>query len=296
MPEMTRIPEIHESPGHPLGEFWAPIRQHRNHIRRLRTIGPAKSRALLTIVHNEAVLFPVWLRYYSQFFGPDDIYVIDNGSTDGSTAGHGFVRIDDSNEVFDNYWILNTVERYQHELIERYDVVLVTDVDEIVTPVPGWGTLGDYIDEFAEEYVNCVGYEIVHLKDREPPLDPARPILAQRSYWYAHDGYDKPSLASVPMKWKPGFHQREDEGFNWDPDLRLIHLHRVDYDLCLARHRKWRSFEWPEKDLEEGLGTHNRVTDEEGDFQRWFYEDSGFEEQGIHIVLERIPESWQGQF
>lgn len=296
MERVARIPEIHENPGHPLGEFWAPIRQHRRHRRRLRELGARKRRAVLTIVHNEAVLFDVWLRYYSRFFAPDDIYVIDHDSTDGSTSGGGFIRIPVSHDTFDNTWIVQTVERHQHELLERYDVVLFVDVDEIVTPTPEWGALDAYIDEFDEEYVNCVGYEVVHLRDREGPFDPSRPVMEQRGYWYAHDAYDKPALASVPMQWKPGFHKRADDGFNWDPDLRLIHLHRVDFDLCLARHRKWRGCAWKDLDLAEGWGTHNRVTDEDADFERWFYEDSGFEDQGIHIVVEPIPPSWRGLF
>ena len=75
-------------------------------------------------------------------------------------------------------------------------MVLVTDVDEIVTPTPEWGTLGDYIDEFAEWFVNCIGYEVLHMADREGPYDPGRPILDQRGYWFANGAYDKPALAS----------------------------------------------------------------------------------------------------
>jgi hypothetical protein len=294
--EAAQTPKIHENPGHPLGEFWEPIRRHRNHIRRLRRLGQSKRRAVLTIVHNEAAMFPIWLRYYSRFFAPEDIYVIDHDTTDGSTSGDGFVRIPVSHGTVDMSWIVSTVERHQHELLERYDVVLFVDVDEIVTPTPEWGTLDAYIDEFAEEYVNCVGYEIVQFTDREGPLDPARPILDQRGYWYAHDAYDKPALATVPMAWKPGFHKRQDDGFNWDPDLRLIHLHRVDYALCLARHEQWRQRPWERRDLSEGWTIHNRVTDEDGAFERWFYEDSGWESEGIHIVIEPIPESWRGLF
>ena len=45
--------------------------------------------------------------------------------------------------------MVETIEELQHELLEgEYDVVLVTDVDEIVTPTPEWGTLGEYLDEF----------------------------------------------------------------------------------------------------------------------------------------------------
>ncbi len=217
MSETSDHPKIHENPGHPLEVFWPPIRQARAHRSRLRTLGARKRRAALTIVHNEAVLFPIWLAYYSRFFAPEDIYVLDHDSTDGGTAGEGFVRITVTHDTFDNEWMVKTVEDQQHELLERYDVVLVTDVDEIVTPTPEWGGLDQYIDWFDEEYVNCVGYEIVQIRDREGPYDPSRQVLDQRGYWYAHDAYDKPALASVPMKWKPGFHKREDEASTGTP-------------------------------------------------------------------------------
>ena len=64
--------------------------------------------------------------------------------------------------------MVRTLEAHQHELLERYDMVLTTDVDEIVVPNPEWGTLGQYLDRFDEEWVNCLGYEVLHLKDREP--------------------------------------------------------------------------------------------------------------------------------
>ena len=102
------------------------------------------------------------------------------------------------------------MEEHQHELLDRYDVVLVTDVDEIVAPGPEWGTLGDYIDRFDEEFVNCLGYELIHLVDREAPFDPYRTVLEQRGYWFANDIYDKPALATEPLTWEPGFHRTTD--------------------------------------------------------------------------------------
>ena len=79
----------------------------------------------------------------ARFLAPADIYVLDNESTDGSTDRSGFVRIRAEHDRVDALWTLNTTQALQHELIERYDVVLVTDVDEIVAPVPQLGTLGD---------------------------------------------------------------------------------------------------------------------------------------------------------
>ena len=136
-----------------------------------------KSRALVTIVRNEAVFFPIWLRYYSRFFAPEDIYVFDHGSTDGSTERPGFVREVVAHDTVDHNWMRKTIQARQHELIERYDVVLINDVDEIVAPNPErYGTLGDFIDDFDEEFVNCHGYELLHHHEEEPAIDLDRPI------------------------------------------------------------------------------------------------------------------------
>jgi Glycosyl transferase family 2 len=290
----VEIPKVQKPTGPPL-IFWDQIKQDRDRRRYLRRKGASKSRAAITIVHNEPVFLPIWLRYYSRFFAPEDLYVLDNDTTDGSTKGDGFVRIPVSHDSVDHVWMVRTVERLQAELFESYDVVLVTDVDEIVTPTPEWGTLGDYIDEFAEWFVNCVGYELLHLIDREPPYDPSRPILDQRHYWYAHAWYNKPALAGAPQSWQPGFHYRADGLTNYDAYLRMIHLHRMDFEICRQRHEVRKNRSWNEQDLAEGWASHNRTV-EGGEFERWFYTETGLEAAGVHMVVEEIPESWRGLF
>jgi hypothetical protein len=248
----------------------------------------------MTMVRDEAVFLPIWLRYYSRFFPPEDIYVLDHGSTDGSTDGAGFVRVPVEHETVDHAWRLEAVKEQQQRLLEEYDVVLAVDVDEIVAPDPEWGTLREYLSGFQEDYVNCLGYEILHLRDREPPLDPGLPIMEQRGYWFAAKGYDKPALATEPLSWKPGFHSRADERWNLDPDLMLIHLHRVDHDICRARHRAWSDWAWSDQDLSRGWAAHNRIT-EDAEFERWFYTGSSSEED-TEIVIERIPARWRRAF
>lgn len=247
------------------------------------------------MVHDEAVFLPIWLRYYSRYFAPGDIYVLDNDSTDGSTSGDGFVRIPVAHDRVDHTWMVRTMEAQQHELLKRYDVVLTTDVDEIVAPRPEWGTLDEYLDRFDEEFVNCVGYEVLHVKGIEPPLDPDRPILGQRRYWFANDAYDKPALATVRMRWQPGFHAREDREVVLDPDLFLIHLHRMDYAICMERHHRRRARAWNRDDLDAGWATHNRIVDEL-EFERWFYSEGDFDFSDKQIELEPIPPAWRDLF
>lgn len=293
MPEGEPVLEPQDTPGHPMSAWFADARQ----IRRERYAGRApkrRTRALITMVHNEPVFLPLWLRYYSRFFAPEDIHVLDNETSDGSTSGGGFTRIPVSHGEVDHTWMVRTIEELQHELLGTYDMVLVTDVDEMVAPVPEWGgDLGDYLDRFDEEWVNALGYEILHRRDLEPPLDLGRPILDQRGWWFPNDAYNKAALATVPMEWRPGFHGRSDFHFNLDPDLRMIHLHRMDYELCRARHMVREKRAWNERDLEAGWASHNRLTSGD-EFDRWFNEDSGF--SLIPIELEQIRPNWRGVF
>jgi hypothetical protein len=294
-PPRVRVPEPRERVDHPLAEHFEALRRNRREHRAQSDgrSGERTRRAVITIVRDEPVFFPIWLRYYSGFFAPEDIYVLDHETTDGSTGGEGFVRIPVTHETVDHTWMVRTMERYQHELLERYDVVLVTDVDEIVAPRPEFGTLGDYIDTFEEEFVNCLGYEVIHMVDREGPFDPSRKVLEQRGYWFPNDIYDKPVLATAPLTWEPGFHRITELSMRPDPDLLLIHLHRMDYEICLARHRYRKQRAWNERDVAQGWASHNRIADAD-EFARWFYEDSNV--AWTEIAIEPIPAAWRDVF
>jgi hypothetical protein len=233
-----------------------------------------KDRAIFTMVYNEPVYLPIWLRYYSQFFAPEDIYVIDNGSTDGSTDRPGFERSVVPTDCVDATYQRNMVQQKQHDLISLYDKVLYTDVDEFVVPHPSTGTLGDYIDRFGSDYVNCNGFEVLHIKEDEPSLDVTRPILEQRSYWFPCDAYmSKPLLARIPMEWDLGCHSTP-KGSRKDSSLYLLHMHRADFNICLTRHKELSLRPQCQKDLENGWSAHRRII-EPSDFEKWFYKDSG---------------------
>lgn len=286
--------EPDDSPHHPMAAWFADARRRRRERYAGRAAPSAsRTRALITIVNNESFFLPLWLNYYSQFFAERDIYVIDNESSDGSLDGGGFCRIPAAHAGVDHAWMVQTVQDLQRDLLERYDIVVFTDVDEFITPSPRVGTLGGYLDRFDEKWVNCLGYEILHQPGTEAPLDCSRPILQQRHHWFANDGYSKAAIATTPLTWRPGFHGRADFHFNLDPDLRLIHLHRVDYDACLTRHRTRSARPWRTYDEARGWATHNRITEPQA-FAHWFANDSCFE--NLKIQLETIHPTWRSAF
>jgi hypothetical protein len=249
-----------------------------------------KSRAIVTMARNESVFLPIWWHYYSRFFKPEDIFILDHESTDGSTSGAGFVRIPVTHPVVDWGWHRDRLQEMQHQLIQRYEMVLCTDVDEIVATDPRIGDLTDYMNNFKDDFVNCRGYEILHMKDIEPSYDPQQKIMAQRFHWYYNPAYSKPLLAREPMQWHGGLHSRVDGLVKEDPSLFLIHLHRFDYTICLSRHKQRIAQPWNQRDVDENWGYQNRITEEE-QFHRWFYGDSC---SGIPINVELIPEYWRG--
>lgn len=249
-----------------------------------------RSRAVVTMVRDEPEFLTIWLDYYSRYFAPEDIYVLDHQTSDGSTSRGGFNRVPVVRPVFSERWFTDVRAEFQHELLRTYDLVVVCDVDEIIAPLPKWGHLGTYLDRFDEDFVNCVGYELLHIPEREPPLDLARPVLDQRRHWFRNPLYDKPSVASVPMEWGLGFHRRADGLVSYDPDLFLLHLHRMDYDLCLTRHRRRAPMARTESDLRAGHGYQNVIVDQ-AEFARWFRQDTGLD--GRSVDVEEIDPMWQ---
>ena len=251
-----------------------------------------RRRAVFTIVQNESLFLPLWLDYYGRYFNRTDLYVLDHDSDDGSTAraeGRCNLLPVHRDKSFDHAWLNGIVTAFQTFLLRSYERVLFTEADEIVVPDPAFHAgLDVYIEHCTERVVRCTGFDVVHYPDEEPPLQFERPILAQRNYWHPSRGYCKPLLSAVPMSWSIGFH--EAPGFpdlRPDPNLFLIHLHRIDYAACVARHRANAARNWNEHDLKANFGFHNRLVEEDDAFKTWFFGTLENSER------QRIPEQFK---
>ena len=107
--------------------------------------------------------------------------------------------------------MVRTIEEHQHELIESLRRRARHRRRRDRRPAPGARARSATTSTASRRtFVNCLGYELIHLIDREPPFDPSRRVLDQRGYWFANDIYDKPALATEPMRWEPGFHRTAD--------------------------------------------------------------------------------------
>jgi hypothetical protein len=248
-----------------------------------------KKCAIFVMVKNEDVFLPIWLKYYSRYIDGKDIYVFDHRSTDGSVQKclknftFNVIRLDYPLS-FDHIWFKFVAETVQKKLIDHYEYVIYTDVDEIILPdINKYRGLDDYIQKLDKNYVRCIGYELIHLPDKEKPYNTSQSVLSQRRFWYYTHWYNKTLISNQPLNWEIGFHEVPNRESNFDNDLMLIHFHKLDFDLCWKTSFERARLKWPQEDIINNRGWQNRLTDV--DKFRDYYE--GWPEG---FKIEEIPE------
>jgi hypothetical protein len=235
--------------------------------------------AAFVIVQNEPVWLPIWFDYYSKHVGARNVFVLDHDSTDTTAieavAARGANVVPVHREFsYDHRWLRDIVERFQAFLLKSYTTVLFAEVDEfLISTMPGG--LSELL--FAVRWNNSVraeGYNVVHYKDEEPPLNwTKRPLLAQRKYWHPSLMYSKTVIARQPLYWTPGFHHIQSGDGPTHPNLFLAHLHRIDWTYVRAKHEEQARRKWNDNDRFEGAGVQNRIIDDAG-LTQYFYHDA----------------------
>ncbi len=105
---------------------------------------PGDTCAIFTITHNEAVMLPLWLRYYLRHVStPTHLWILDHNTIDNSThpdkipIGVHVRKLYGEAAWMPHYFINRQVEIHQQRLFRAgYRCVLFTEVDEIVIPDP----------------------------------------------------------------------------------------------------------------------------------------------------------------
>jgi len=213
--------------------------------------------ALLTIIRNEASFFlPIWYKYYSRFFEDKNIYILNNDSEDNYIEVLNDLSanpniIDVPNEaIFDHKWLRDTVQEHFDELLYEYDGVMFVEIDEIIgsttTPHMLYWHLCNSLT-FGGEAIKVQGFDLIG--DVEDKLNVNRRILNQIKYGRPNPIYNKTLISRVPLHFTLGFHNitNTDVQIYEDPDLVLLHLHRVDYAQYLIRKISFLSKEYAEE-------------------------------------------------
>lgn len=215
-----------------------------------------KSVAVVTMVYNEDVFLPIWIRYYGGLFGNDNLYVLDNASTDGSTSGLDRVNtIRIPRTLHFNRDRRLFISQFCTALLQYFEVVIYTDCDEILFATKRIGTLGDYVEQLDRSHATAIGLELFHDISDEKEIDLSRPILEQRRKVFFSPPMCKTLVIKRPITWGAGFH-RSTRRPVFD-SLLLLHLSSMDLGIRLKRQAMMRDMEAID------LGSHKRAPDSE---------------------------------
>lgn len=207
---------------------------------------------IFSVMRDPEHFLYIWLNYYAKYF--DNILIIDNCSVNPIRKNYHQFKFDLEtwgHKQFGDFvaHTLFVIEK-QRELLKDYDVVVYADMDEIIysTQCP----LDTYIETMQSDYPRCTGYELIDVHSM--PYTPSKTVMEQRKYWFYNPMYSKTLITRIPLDYSVGQHHHLDESVESD-FLLLIHLHRLDFNLCYDRNlRQWeRSLKDPECRWEQNL-------------------------------------------
>lgn len=230
-----------------------------HHVPATTPLGPPVKVAAVCMTYNEPEFVPLWLAHYARQVGRENCFILDDGSSDGSTAGFGpynIIRL--PRRPYDPSGQSAFNSTFCTGLLQYYDYVLYSDVDEFVVSDPKVAkTLADYCRRPLPPVITMVGLNIVHLPDEEPAWDPGRPILTQRRFVRFSSSMCKATLISQPVIWSPGSHSANARTI-FD-HLYLFHAKWFDLPASLRRQKMMREMAWAAPNQ----GQISRASDEE---------------------------------
>lgn len=220
--------------------------------------------AALTMVFNERHFLPIWIHHYGAVVGPENLFVVDDGSDDGSTTGLGPVKVmRGKKSLLDEVERAKKISEIQAELLTRYDAVIVSDVDELIVVDPAAGTtLADYIAARVETSVTAMGLNVQFSAHFEAPLRRGMPLFRQRRYAQFDWGYCKTLISRVPVQWRAGFHTSS-APVDIREHLLLFHLRSVDPGISLDRLQSFRKIQRSESAVISNHSEQFSIADQE---------------------------------
>lgn len=212
------------------------------------------------MVYDEREFLPLWHSHYGRLAGFENLFIIDDGSTDGSTSGldpsHVIRR---PKAVVDQIVRAALITHFTAMLFAHYDVVIFTDVDEflVVDPLVTL-SFSEYLTRAPGKHLNAIGLNVLHRADQEPDYAPDMAVLDHRRWLQFDFAYCKQLIHRTPVSFTPGFHLTN-RPFNFAPGLYLFHLRAFDRRTALRRIEHRRHLEWAERSLKRGHGIQNRM-------------------------------------
>ena len=199
--------------------------------------------ACVTMVRDEPVFLPRWVAHWRSAVASAQLFILADGpdqDLSGATEDCQIIRLPRLAPAYGweaSRWRL--LSSFATTLLERFDVVVLNDVDELIVADPADGrSLAEALAEARDlGVIKPFGIEVMHHITREPgPLDPGQPVLGQRRFCRINALYFKPCIIARPVTWSMGGHFCDFPQLNLSSSLWLLHLRAMDGGILQDRH------------------------------------------------------------
>jgi len=203
-----------------------------------------KGIAAITMVREGGEYLRKWVDWYGAMLGKGNLYIFFDGSdqvppdyTSGCNVSvvprvEGKVAEGDRGRAA-------LLSQRAGNLLDKYDFIIGTDVDEFITTDPASGlSLPEYLSALEpgeRKGYSVLGCDVVENSACEASLDYSRPILSQRSYAFLSTRYSKASILCGKAQWGSGFHRIRTNGLHILPGVFLFHFGCADASAVLSK-------------------------------------------------------------
>ncbi len=198
----------------------------------------------ITMVRDGGFFLQKWIDWYGSQLGKENLWIIFDGLDQvppECTAGCNIQlaeRVEGKVSQADRGRIA-ILSELAGSLLDSYDMVIGTDVDEFIVPDPLCGlSLRDYlssIDTATGKAFSPLGCDVVQNLSCEEQLDRSRPVLGQRRFALLSTRYTKASILCSKAEWGSGFHRVRGCNLKILPQLYLFHFGCADAAAVLDK-------------------------------------------------------------
>lgn len=196
----------------------------------------------VTMVRNDEFFLRKWTAYYGKELGPENLYVFLDGkdqSIPDWCPGVNIVareRVPGQVAAADRGRI-DYISEQAARLLERYDMVIGTDVDEFLVVDPALNvSLTDFLSALpSRTSYSGLGIDVGQHTVLEGEIDSSKPFLVQRHHAVLSTRYSKATVITKPVRWGSGFHRVRNGNFHIVKDLYLFHFGCVDLKRLQAK-------------------------------------------------------------
>lgn len=164
--------------------------------------------AVVSDATSNGFFFPLWVRYYGNYFGQENLYVGTYTETESLFVNIPHINFWRIGGTYSEESRIVRVAQFINDLLKTYDIVIRCDIDEYLVPdLSRYSNLSDYVERLEFPYVTAHGIDVVEFQ-KQTPLDISKTILIeQRSYGIPTTLMSKTCITTIPLEWSFGFHQ-----------------------------------------------------------------------------------------